>query len=122
MAAVEKLTTKDLLFPFRDSFHSRVHIESLIEALDQSQLLKRKEKKLLQRVDENAKKSFVYNKLYTADLSTTSLSLTDVVKLFKDSGNKKNEDFSKALESILSSSQKSATIGWYMMCMLQHTE
>ena len=116
MAAVEQVTTKDLLFPFRDSFFSKVDIDSLVEALGQNQLLKKKEKKYLQRADEAAKKSFVYGKFYSADPTATSLSVDVLVKLFRDSENKKNQDFFKALESILA--QKSATIGGYMLCML----
>ena len=115
MAAVGQLTTKDVLFPLKDSFDSKVDIDSLIEVLDQNQLLKKKEKKLLQRVDETAKKSIVFGKLYSAD---QSLSVDRLLKLFTDTENEKNMHFSKALQSIVSSIQKSATIGWSLMCML----
>ena len=109
MADVGQLTTKDLLFPFRDSFHYRVDIESLISAMDQSQLLKKKEKKLLRRVDETARKSFVYDKLYFAD----QLSAESLVELFTETENQQNVKFSKVLQSTLSSLQKTATFGWY---------
>ena len=115
MAAVDQLTAKDLLFPFKDSFNAQVDIDSLIAVMEQNQLLKKKEKKLLQRVDETAKKSYVYHKLYSAD---QSLSVEDLIKLFTDSDNEKNVRFSKALLSIVSSIQKSATIGWCLTCML----
>ena len=117
MAAVDQLTAKDLLFPFKDSFDAKVDIDSLIEVLDQNQLLRKKEKKLLQRFDDTAKKSFVYRKLYSAD---QSLSVDRLVKLFTDTENEKNVHFSKALLSIVSEAQKSATIGWslvYMLCI-----
>ena len=115
MAAVDQLTTKHLLLPFKDSFDDTVDIDSLIEVMDQKKLLKNKEKKLLQRVDETAKKGFVYHKLYSAD---QSLSVENLVKLFTDTKNEKNVRFSKALLSIVSSSQKSATIGWSLTRML----
>ena len=111
MAAVEQLTTKDLLFPFRDSFHSIVDIESLIVVMDQNQLLRRKEMKLLQRVDETAKKSYIFTKLYSAN---QSLSANRLVQLFTETANERNLQFSKALTSILSSAQKSDTIGQYI--------
>lgn len=111
MAAVEQLTTKDLLFPFRDSFHSIVDIESLIVVMDQNQLLRRKEMKLLQRVDETAKKSYIFTKLNSAD---QSLSANRLVQLFTETANERNLQFSKALTSILSSAQKSDTIGQYI--------
>ena len=114
MAAVEQLTTQDLLFPFKDSFHSKVHINSLVKVLEENQLLTKKEKKLLQRVDETAKKSFVFNKLYSAD---QSLSVDRLIKLFTESENDQNVHFSKALQSIVSSAPKSAAIGWYTVCM-----
>ena len=85
MAAVEQLTAQDLLFPVRDSFHSKVNIDSFIKVLEQNQLLKKKEKKkLLQCADENAKKSFVFNKLYSAD---QSLHVDRLIKLFTESEN-----------------------------------
>ena len=106
MAAVEQLTAQDLLFPVRDSFHSKVNIDSFIAVLEQNQLLKKKEKKkLLQCADENAKKSLVFNKLYRSDLSVER-----VIELFTESD---NVHLSRALQSILSSAQKSATNGWY---------
>ena len=114
MAAVKQLTTQDLLFPFKDSFHSKVEINSLIAVLEQNQLLKKKEKKLLQRVDETAKKSFVFNKLYLAD---QSLSVDRLIKLFTETENEENVHFSKALQSIVSSAPKPAAIGWYTVCM-----
>ena len=110
MAAVKQLTTQDLLFPFKDSFHSKVHINSLIAVLEENQLLTKKEKKLLQRVDETAKKSIVFNKLYSAG---QSLSVDRLIKLFTESENEQNVHFSKALQSIVSSAPKSAAIGWY---------
>ena len=111
MAAVEQLTTQDLLFPVRDSFHSKVNIDSFIKVLEQNQLLKKKEKKkLLQCADENAKKGFVFNKLYSTD---QSLSVDHLIKLFTESENEQNVQFSRALQSIVSSAQKSAAIGWY---------
>ena len=114
MAAVKQLTTQDLLFPFKDSFHSKVEINSLIAVLEQNQLLKKKEKKLLQRVDETAKKSFVFNKLYSAG---QSLSVDRLIKLFTETENEQNVHFSKALQSIVSSAPKPAAIGWYTVCM-----
>ena len=110
MAAVERMTAKDLLFPFRDSFHSKVDIGSLIVVMEQNELLKKKEKKQLQRVDETAKKSIVYQKLYWAD---QSLSVDRLVKLFTDTKNEKNVHFSIALQSIVSSAQKSVEVGQY---------
>ena len=115
MAAVDQLTAKDVLFQFRDSFNAQVDIDSLIEVLAQNKLLKKKEKKLLQRVDETTKKSFVYGKLYSAD---QSLSVDRLVKLFTDTEHEKNVHFSKALRSVVSSIQKSATIGGSPMCMI----
>ena len=114
MAAVDQLTAKDVLFQFRDSFNAQVDIDSLIAVMEQNQLLKKKEKKHLQRVDVTAKKSIVYGKLYSAD---QSLSVDRLVKLFTETENEKNVHFSKALLSVISSIQKSATIGWYLTCM-----
>ena len=111
MAAVEQLTTKDLLFPLRDFFLCQVDIDSLIAVLEQNQLLKKREKKQLQRVDETAKKSFVFERLYRAD---QSLSVDRLIKLFTETENEKNMHFYRALQSLLSSAQKSATIDWYM--------
>ena len=117
MAVMGQLTAMDLLFPFRDSFNAKVDIDSLIAVMEQNQLLKKKEKKQLQRVDETARKSFVYDKLYSAD---QSLPVDRLVKLFTDTENEKNVRFSKALLSIVSEAQKSATIGGslvYMLCI-----
>lgn len=115
MAAVDQLTARHLLFQVKDSFNAKVDIDSLIAAMDQNQLLKKREKKYLLRADEASKKSFVYGKLYSAD---QSLSVDHLVKLFTDTEHEKNVHFSKALLFIVSSAQKSATIGWSLMCML----
>lgn len=112
MAAVKQLTIQDLLFPFRDSFHSKVDIDSLIAVLEENQLLKRKEKKRLQCADESARKSFVFTKLYSAG---QSLSVDRLIKLFTETENEKNLHFSKALQS---SVQKFSTNGWYTICLL----
>ena len=118
MAAVERLTAKDLMFSVRDSFHSKVDIGSLIAVMEENQLLKKKEKKLLQRVDETAKKSFVYWKFCSAD---QSLSVDRLVRLFTDTENEKNVHFSKALLAIVSAeAQKSVEIGQCTKCYIDH--
>lgn len=70
--------------------------------------------KLLQRVDETAKKSYIFTKLCSAD---QSLSANRLVQLFTETANERNLQFSKALLSILSSAQKSDTIGQYIYSM-----
>ena len=112
MAAVGQLSVQDLMFPFKDSFHAKVDIEPLISVMDEGGMLKKKEKRMLERFDESAKKSFVYNKLYGAGKGITP---DRVVKLFEDTGNELNVHFAKALLSKLSAMQESAKSGQYTM-------
>ena len=121
MAVLGQLATKDLmfsftdlLFEFRTAFHTEVDITSLINAMDQEGMLEKKEKKLLECSDENAKKSFVYGKLY----GDKSITPDSVVKLFEDTGNEQNVHFAKTLLSKLSSLQESAKTGQFTKCML----
>ena len=113
MAAVGQLTVQDLMFAVKDSFHSvAMDIDSIISAIEQSKMLKKKEMKYLKNADEESKRSFVYNKLYGAGKGITP---DRVVKLFEDTGNELNVHFAKALLSKLSAMQESAKSGQYTM-------
>ena len=107
MAAMDQLTTKDLLFPVRNAFHAKVDTDSLMSAMDRNQMLKGKEKKLLKRVDESARRTLLFDKLYSAE----QMSAESLVKLFAETENEKNMQFSEVLQSLLSSIQNSAITG-----------
>ena len=116
MAAVGQLTVQDLMFAVKDSFHSvAMDIDSIISAIEQSKMLRKKEIKYLKNADEESKRSFVYNKLYGGGKSITP---DGVVKLFEDTGIQQNVHFAKTLQSNLSSLQKSAKSGQFTKCML----
>ena len=104
----------ELLFEFRSSFHTGVNIASFIKAMDQDGMLKKKDKRTLERSDEIAKKNFVYSKLYGGK----SITPDRVVKLLEDTGNEQNVHFAKTLLSKLSSLQESAKSGQFTKCML----
>ena len=113
--------TEDLLFKVKDSFHSSVDPSSLVKAMVDKKLLKKKEKKFLDISDETTVSSYIYSKLSRSD-SRFMMTSQEFIDLVRATEHKKNLNFADHLQTLFDESEKQfmeteSVLCLYVLCM-----
>jgi hypothetical protein len=97
----ERMSTGDLVFAYKETFHSKIDASSLLEVMVEKKWIKRKQKKTLDSRDDATRSSFLHSMFCNSVLAPQ-----DFIDLVKQTKHEKNLEFAVHLQKTYDESRK----------------
>ena len=97
----EGMSTGDLVFAYKETFHSKIDTSSLLEVMMEQKWIKKKQKKTLDSRDDATNSSFLFSMF-----CNSALAPQDFIDLVKQTKHEKNLDFAVHLQKTYDESRK----------------